>query len=239
MRNVSPLKKAWASNVFGAKNPKTNVESWCIHFHIRWTQLMEFCISNSVTTVLFGCATTVRHLPFAFSPTIAVCDCVCKYCTSDSKSLPRPISELVFYNFFAPREARESSTGTYRYWIPVLSVELGFWIPWAVFQIPQPTILDSTNNIFWGSRFRIQKFPGFQSLDAITWDKLLIKTGTHPAAGLLSYLHVTACLLINLYLATFIWLNATAFIKVLVSPKWHLYKSSIYSRVVFNTNHLS
>ena len=53
---------------------------------------------------------------------------------------------------------REHNTGTYRSWIPVLSVELGFGIPWAVFQIPKPTILDSTNKIFRDSRFIIQNF---------------------------------------------------------------------------------
>ena len=66
-RNVFQLKKAWVSFVFGVKNAQTNVHSWCIHFHTRWTQLMKFCISNSITTVPFGRATSIRHSPF--SPT--------------------------------------------------------------------------------------------------------------------------------------------------------------------------
>ena len=59
------LKKAWVSFVFGVKNPQTNVHSWSnsIPFPARWTQLMKFGISNSVTTVLFGLATSIRHLP--------------------------------------------------------------------------------------------------------------------------------------------------------------------------------
>ena len=63
-RNVFQLKKAWVSFVLG-KNPQTNVHSWCIHLPARWTQLMKFCVSNSVTTDLFGRATSVRHSPFA------------------------------------------------------------------------------------------------------------------------------------------------------------------------------
>ena len=64
-RNVFRLKKAWASFVFGVKNPQTNVYSWCIHFHARWTLLMKFWVSNSVTTVPFGSANSVRHSPLA------------------------------------------------------------------------------------------------------------------------------------------------------------------------------
>ena len=64
-RNVFQLRKAWVSFVFGVKNAQTNVHSWCIHFHERWTQLMKFCLSNSVTTVLFGRATSVWHSPFS------------------------------------------------------------------------------------------------------------------------------------------------------------------------------
>ena len=60
--------KTGDSFVFGVKNPQTNVHSWCVdHFHARGTQLicMEFCISNSVTTVPFGRASSVRPSPFA------------------------------------------------------------------------------------------------------------------------------------------------------------------------------
>ena len=64
------LKKARVSFVFGVENTQTNVHSWCIHFHARWTQLIKFCISNSVTTAPFGRATSVRHSPF--SPTTVV-----------------------------------------------------------------------------------------------------------------------------------------------------------------------
>ena len=64
-RNVFQLQKAWVSFVFGVKNPQTNVHSGRIHFPVRWTQLMKFWISNSVTTVLFGRATSVRHSLFA------------------------------------------------------------------------------------------------------------------------------------------------------------------------------
>ena len=64
-KNVFQLKNAWVSFVFGVKNPQTNVHSWCIHFHARWTEPMKLCISNSVTTVPFGRATSVRHSPFA------------------------------------------------------------------------------------------------------------------------------------------------------------------------------
>ena len=58
-RNVLQLKKAWISFVLGVKNPQTNVHSGCIHFHARWTQLMKFCLSNSVTTVPFGRTSSV------------------------------------------------------------------------------------------------------------------------------------------------------------------------------------
>ena len=64
-RNLFQLKKAWVSFVFGVKNPKTNVRSWRIHFPARWMQLMKFCMSNSVTTVLFGRANSVGHSPFS------------------------------------------------------------------------------------------------------------------------------------------------------------------------------
>ena len=57
-RNVFQLKKACVSFVLRGKKPQTNVHSWCIHFHARWTQVM---IWNSVTTVPFGSATSVRH----------------------------------------------------------------------------------------------------------------------------------------------------------------------------------
>ena len=35
-----------------------------VDFYARWTQLMKFCIWNSVTTVPFGRPTSVRHSPF-------------------------------------------------------------------------------------------------------------------------------------------------------------------------------
>ena len=52
-RNVFQLKKACVSFVLWGKKPQTNVHSWCIHFHARWTQVM---ISNSVTTVSLSVA---------------------------------------------------------------------------------------------------------------------------------------------------------------------------------------
>ena len=64
-KEVFQLNKVWVSFVLGVKNPQTKVHSWCIHFHPRWTPLKKFCISNSVTTVSFGRATSVRHSPFA------------------------------------------------------------------------------------------------------------------------------------------------------------------------------
>ena len=79
-RGTSFIKKAWASFVFGVKNPQTNFQSWCIHSHARWTHLMKFCISNNVTTVPFGCANSVRHSPFAiFSDNLFWNSCIHVY----------------------------------------------------------------------------------------------------------------------------------------------------------------
>ena len=66
------LKKARVSFVFGVENTQTNVHSWCIHFHARWTQLIKFCISNSVTTAPFGRATSVRHSPFSRTTVVEI-----------------------------------------------------------------------------------------------------------------------------------------------------------------------
>ena len=48
-----------------------------------------------------------------------------------------------------------------------LSVELGFQIPWALFQ--KPRVPDSISKTFPDSGLHKQKFPGFQNLDSLTW----------------------------------------------------------------------
>ena len=52
---------------------------------------------------------------------------------------------------------------------------VGFWIPWAVFRIPKPGILDSTSTIFPDFEFYKQKFPGLiQNLGSIAWGKAML-----------------------------------------------------------------
>ena len=58
-------------------------------------------------------------------------------------------------------------------WILVFNCLVGFWIPWAVFQIPKPKILDSRSKISQNSKFYRQKFPRFWNQDFLTWGKLL------------------------------------------------------------------
>ena len=48
-----------------------------------------------------------------------------------------------------------------------LSVELGFRIPWALFQ--KPGVPDSISKTFPDSGLHKQKFAGFQNLDSLTW----------------------------------------------------------------------
>ena len=63
---------------------------------------------------------------------------------------------------------------------------MGFWIPWAVFWIP-----DSTSKILLSSRFHKQKFPGFHNPDSLTRGELLDNIFPHHIVRLLYYYYYT------------------------------------------------